>query len=195
MIHPENESESNGFVNPPNELSCPEFCPCYLAIARRRCPDLRLKVAGRRIDEGYFKEVAESIKLSGLEDAVEFLGPLSKESLRRHYRDCAVFVFPSTIETFGHPLVEAMASGAPIASSNRTAMPEILGEAGQYFDPLDANEMADAIVRIILEPGLAEALSERGRRQVEQFSWRRSARQTADVLVSVATSAALPDTT
>ena len=67
MIHPENESESNGFVNPPNELSCPEFCPCYLAIARRRCPDLRLKVAGRRIDEGYFKEVAESIKLSGLE--------------------------------------------------------------------------------------------------------------------------------
>ena len=124
-----------------------------LAIARRRCPDLRLKVAGRRIDEGYFKEVAASIQLSGLEDAVEFLGPLSKESLRRHYRDCAVFVFPSTIETFGHPLVEAMASGAPVASSNRTAMPEILGEAGQYFDPLDANEMADAIVRIILEPG------------------------------------------
>ena len=166
-----------------------------LAIARKRCPDLRLKVAGRRIDEGYFKEVDASIRHMGLEDAVEFLGQLSKESLRRHYRNCAVFVFPSTIETFGHPLVEAMASGAPIACSNRTAMPEILGEAGQYFDPLDPNEMADTIVRIILEPGLAEALSERGLRQVEQFSWRRSAKLTADVLVSVAASEALPDTT
>jgi glycosyltransferase involved in cell wall biosynthesis len=166
-----------------------------LAIARRRCPDLRLKIAGRRIDEGYYKEVAASIQGSGLEDAVEFLGTLSKESLRQHYRDCAVFVFPSTVETFGHPLVEAMACGAPVASSNRTAMPEILGEAGQYFDPLDPREMADAIVRIIFEPGLAEALSERGRRQVERFSWRRSARETADVLVSVAAGMASPDAT
>jgi glycosyltransferase involved in cell wall biosynthesis len=166
-----------------------------LAIARRRCPDLNLKVAGRRIDEGYFQEVAESIRSNGLEDSVEFLGPLSKESLRQHYLDCAVFVFPSTIETFGHPLVEAMASGAPVASSNRTAMPEILGDAGEFFDPLDPNEMADAIVRIILEPGLAQALSERGRRQAGRYSWRRSAKQTADVLVAVAAGAPTTDAT
>jgi glycosyltransferase involved in cell wall biosynthesis len=106
-----------------------------------------------------------------------------------------VFVFPSTIETFGHPLVEAMASGAPVASSNRTAMPEILGDAGQYFDPLDAAGMADAIVRIIEEPGLADALGERGRRQAKRFSWRRSARLTADVLVAVAAGAAAPGST
>ncbi len=161
-----------------------------LAIARRRCPDLCLKVAGRKdVDKGYFGEVAEAVRRSGLEDAVEFLGPLTKESLRRHYRECAVFVFPSTTETFGHPLVEAMASAAPIASSNRTAMPEILGEAGQYFDPLDPSEMAEVIVRIILDPELADALGERGRRQVRQFSWRRSARRTADVLVAVAADA------
>ncbi len=166
-----------------------------LAIARRSCPDLCLKVAGRRLDEGYFREVAESVRQSGLEDAVEFLGPLTKESLRRHYRECAVFVFPSTTETFGHPLVEAMASAAPVASSNRTAMPEILGDAGEYFDPLDPSEMADAIVRIILEPGLAEKLGERGRRQAKRFSWRRAARQTADVLVAVAAGAASPKAT
>lgn len=166
-----------------------------LAIARRSCPDLRLKVAGRPIDEGYFREVAESVRRSGLEDAVEFLGPLTKESLKQLYRECAVFVFPSTIETFGHPLVEAMASAAPVASSNRTAMPEILGDAGQYFDPLDPIEMADAIVRIIQEPGLAEALGARGRRQAERFSWRQSAQQTADVLVAVASGAASPDVT
>jgi glycosyltransferase involved in cell wall biosynthesis len=164
-----------------------------LAIARLRCPGLRLKIAGRRIDEGYFKEVAAQVGRSGLDDAVEFLGPLTKESLSRHYRECAVFVFPSTIETFGHPLVEAMASGAPVASSNRTAMPEILGDAGQYFDPLDPAGMADAIVRIIEEPGLADALGERGRRQAKRFSWRRSARLTADVLVAVAAGAAAPD--
>jgi len=166
-----------------------------LAIARRRCPDLCLKVAGRPIDEGYFAEVAEAVRRSGLEDAVEFLGPLSKESLRRHYRECAVFVFPSTTETFGHPLVEAMASAAPIASSNRTAMPEILGPAGEYFDPLVPIEMADAIVRIILDPDLARTLGERGRRQARRFSWRRSARQTADVLVAVAAGATSPEAT
>lgn len=166
-----------------------------LAIARRRCPDLCLKVAGRPIDKGYFAEVAEAVRRSGLEDAVEFLGPLTKECLRRHYRECAVFVFPSTTETFGHPLVEAMASAAPIASSNRTAMPEILGEAGQYFNPLDPSEMADAIVRIILDPDLARTLGERGRRQARRFSWRRSARQTADVLVAVAAGAASPEAT
>jgi glycosyltransferase involved in cell wall biosynthesis len=166
-----------------------------LAIARRRCPDLCLKVAGRPIDEGYFAEVAETVRRSGLEDAVEFLGPLSKESLRRHYRECAVFVFPSTTETFGHPLVEAMASAAPIASSNRTAMPEILGAAGEYFDPLDPTEMADAIVRIILDPDLARTLGERGRRQARRFSWRRSARKTADVLVAVAAGATSPEAT
>ncbi len=166
-----------------------------LAIARRRCPDLCLKVAGRRIDEGYFSEVVAAVHKSGLDDAVEFLGPLSKESLRRYYRECGLFVFPSTTETFGHPLVEAMASAAPIASSNRTAMPEILGEAGEYFDPLNPSEMADTIVRIILDPELADTLGERGRRQAERFSWRRSARQTADVLVSVATGAVLPEPT
>ena len=74
-------------------------------------------------------------------------------------------------------------------------MPEILGDAGQYFNPLNPNEMADAIVRIILEPGLAESLSERGIRQVKQFSWRRSAKLTANVLVAVASYAELPDTT
>jgi len=160
-----------------------------LAIVRKRCPDLRLKFAGRRIDEEYFKEVTESIQFCGLENEVEYLGPLSRESLRQHYRKCAVFVFPSTVETFGHPLVEAMASGAPIACSNQTAMPEILGDAGLYFDPLNPSDMADAIVRIIMEPGLAETLSERGIIQAKRFSWRRSAQLTANILVSVASKA------
>ena len=166
-----------------------------LAIARQRCPDLRLKVTGRKLDEGYFREVADAVRRTGLENAVEFLGSLSKETLRRHYRKCAVFVFPSTIETFGHPLVEAMACAAPIASSNRTAMPEILGKAGRYFDPLNAAEMAEAIVGIVLDSELALALGERGCRQAEQFSWRRTARRTADVLVSVARGEPTAETT
>ena len=61
------------------------------------------------------------------------------------YQTRTLFAFPSTVETFGNPLVEAMSCGAPIVSSNTAAMPEILGDAARFFDPLDVEGMAGAI--------------------------------------------------
>ena len=158
-----------------------------LSLVRVRHPDVTLRIAGRRVDEGYYSEVMDRVAARGLEDAVAFLGPVARDHLSELYRHCALLVFPSTAESFGHPLVEAMASGTAVASSDRSVMPEILGDAGCYFDPLNPRLIADGIIRVLDEPGLAEDLAGKGRRRVERFSWANSARRTADILARVGT--------
>ena len=85
-------------------------------------------------------------------------GVVAPECPAALYRRCAVFVFPSTVETFGNPLVEAMACGAAVACAHAAAMPEVLDDAGVYFDPDDASDMARAIAAIDGRRRLATAL-------------------------------------
>jgi glycosyltransferase involved in cell wall biosynthesis len=155
-----------------------------LAIARRTRPDLTLKIAGANVGDEYPGQVMDAISRHGLGDAIELLGSVDRNRLVELYRDCAMLVFPSTAETFGHPLVEAMACGTPIASSNRAAMPEILGDAGLYFDPLDAGDMAAVICRLMDDKEMATLLGRAGQERAELFSWERTAKATADILVA-----------
>lgn len=156
-----------------------------LAMVRKTVPDVVLKVAGRPIDAQYMAELEAVIEAEGLIDSVEFLGTCGTEQLLDLYRNCRLFVFPSTVETFGNPLVEAMACGAPIASSNTAAMPEILGNAAVFFDPLDANDMAERISALLSDPEARERLSRHALQRAERFSWQLTARQTAEVIKSV----------
>jgi glycosyltransferase involved in cell wall biosynthesis len=162
-----------------------------LVRVRRRVPEIRLLIAGRRIDDEYFREIEKVIDRHALRDHVLFLGERPATELVTLYRSCAAFVFPSTIETFGNPLAEAMACGAPIASSDTAAMPEVVGDAALLFNPLDPAEMADCICRILLDKALARSLAARGLARVTRFSWERTARLTADVLVSAARAGAV----
>lgn len=155
-----------------------------LAIARRTHPDLTLKIAGANVGDEYPGQVMDAISRHGLEDAIELLGSIDRDRLVDLYRSCAMLVFPSTAETFGHPLVEAMACGAPIASSDRAAMPEILGDAGLYFDPTDPADMAAAIDKLITDPELAARLGKAARERSKLYSWEKAAKDTADILVA-----------
>ncbi|MEE2759830.1 MAG: glycosyltransferase family 1 protein [Pseudomonadota bacterium] len=157
-----------------------------LAEIRRTNPEVILKLAGKAIDRGYLNELEDVIRVEKLEDAIEFLGEMNSDQLLELYQSCSAFVFPSTVETFGNPLVEAMACGAPIVSSNTAAMPEILGEAAIYFDPLNAHDMAAQIKEILVNAPLRGDLSERALKRATVFSWRRTAQQTAEVIKSVA---------
>ena len=129
-----------------------------LAEIRRNNPDIVLKLAGKAIDLGYLNELQDAIRAEKLEDAVEFLGEMNSDQLLDLYQNCIAFVFPSTVETFGNPLVEAMACGAPIVSSNTAAMPEILGKAAIYFDPLDSRDIAAKINEILANTDLRKRL-------------------------------------
>ncbi|MDA1090501.1 MAG: glycosyltransferase family 1 protein [Proteobacteria bacterium] len=151
-------------------------------------PGLTLKIAGRPIDEDYFLELKQAVAVDNLEGKVEFLGGVSPRELVALYRRCGVFVFPSTVETFGNPLVEAMASGAPIACSNTAAMPEVVGDAAEYFDPGDVGGMTVAIDRLLKDPALRLELSRRAVERTKKFSWQQTADKTLDVIKEVAVS-------
>ena len=159
-----------------------------LAVAklRRDDPGVLLKIAGRPVDEDYHRSLHETAERLGLEGNVEFLGEVGPSKLVTLYRQCAVFVFPSNVETFGNPLVEAMACGAPIASSGTAAMPEVLGDAALYFDPADIDGMAAAIERLQRDRKLRTQLSKKAIERSRHYSWDATVARTLDVIREVA---------
>ncbi len=103
-------------------------------------PDARLRIAG--IKAPYHKVFMQSAADLGIAEQVDFLGFVSVEELRQHYREARAFVFASLYEGFGIPLLEAMASGTPVACSNTTSMPEVVGDCALMFDPRSVEDMA-----------------------------------------------------
>ena len=164
------------------------FKKLILAMARLAPdhPGLTLKIAGRPIDEDYFSELKLAVAEQNLEGRVEFLGGLPPEEIAELYRRCSVFVFPSTVETFGNPLVEAMASGAPIACSNTAAMPEVVGTAAEFFDPGDVVSMASAIDRLLKDAELRQSLGHKAVQRAKAFSWQQTADKTLAVIKDAA---------
>jgi len=153
------------------------------ATVRREYPDLVLKVAGRAVDDDYFAGLKALIRSLGLEDQVEFLGHVDADELSVLYSGCQLFVFPSTVETFGNPLVEAMACGAPIASSNTAAMPEVLGDAARYFDPNSVDEMSATLIELLGNEDMRQDLSRWARERAKIYSWENTAQRTVDIIL------------
>ncbi|WP_322091651.1 glycosyltransferase family 4 protein [Paraburkholderia bannensis] len=105
--------------------------------------DVKLRIAG--IKATYHDQFARRAAGLGLEGQVELLEFVSGQELKQHYRQARAFIFASLFEGFGIPLLEAMASGTPVACSNTTSMPEIVGESGLHFDPWSVDDMANQI--------------------------------------------------
>ena len=104
-------------------------------------------------------------------DRVDFIGPVPEEKLPSLYRGAVALVFPSLYEGFGLPIVEAMACGMPVATSNITAMPETAGDATLLVDPTSVEQIADATTQIVNDAQLREQLREKGLARAAQFSW------------------------
>ena len=148
----------------------------------QRYPELTLTIAGREIDSSYSDQVRRLAASLGVDDAVHFVGHLDTEALRNLYQECHIFVFPSTIETFGNPLLEAMSIGAPIACSDTAAMPEVIGDAGLTFDPYDISDIVYTIERLVKNPSLREELGKKASYRAKSFSLDTTAKFTIDVL-------------
>lgn len=152
------------------------------ALLQENRQDLTLTIVGREIDRHYAQTLHNLVRNLGLEGAVRFAGHIETSELNALYRDCQLFVFPSTVETFGNPLLEAMAHGAPIATSNTAAMPEVVGDAGLTFDPDNAEEIAARIGTLLDDPSLRVELGKKAARRAKSFTWEETARQTLVVL-------------
>lgn len=117
---------------------------------------------------------------------VRYLGPVVSSEMPAIYRAADVFVFASSCESLPNILLEAMASGLPIACSDRGSMPEILSDAGVYFDPEDPHAIAAAVESLLRDAELRERLSTAAYQRAQQYTWERCAEQTFAFLASVA---------
>lgn len=142
---------------------------------REKYPDLLLVLSGN--DHYFWQKVREEFQQEGL----IYTGPISDEQLVGFYKGAAVFVMPSLEEGFGIPILEAFACGCPVVSSNRGSLPEIGGDATLYFDPLDANDMAGKISRVLEDKKLRQKLVKRGLKRYKEFSWKDLAEKTLEV--------------
>ena len=138
-------------------------------------PDLGLILVGKKNDailanETYF--TAKSYKNIHFTD---FIPDTQRDWL---YTNASAYVFPSLMEGFGLPGLEAMGYGAPVVSSNATCLPEVYGEAAHYFDPQDTSDMARAINDVLTNETLRKELIDKGYRQLEKYSWQKMAQQT-----------------
>lgn len=115
-----------------------------------------------------------------------YLGLVPYDELHSQYRRADAFVFASSCETIGNILIEAMSSGLPIVCSDRGAMPEVLGEAGLYFDPESAESIADAIDKLVRSPSLRGRLSAASFERSSIYSWEKCAKSTFEFISAVA---------
>jgi glycosyltransferase involved in cell wall biosynthesis len=141
-------------------------------------PELKLVLAGKK--DTLYERFEEQARAQGIDDII-FTGFVSEGQLRWLYEHTVGYVMPSLSEGFGLPGVEAMLHGAPVISSNATCLPEVYGDAAQYFNPLDVHDMATKISEVVDDPILREDLQEKGQHQIAVYSWQRMAEQTLGV--------------
>jgi glycosyltransferase involved in cell wall biosynthesis len=155
---------------------------------RRSGLPVRLDLVGRAYPSALRKLRGTLAALDPQGDCVRYLGPIPYEQLGTTYTDADAFVFASTCETFGMIVLEAMASGLPIACSQRSAMPEILGEAGVYFDPEDAADLERCLRALVTDVALRQDLAQKAFTRAQTCSWERCARETFAFITDVAES-------
>lgn len=105
---------------------------------------------------------------------VIFTDYVSGQDLVRLYNAAECFVYPSFFEGFGIPPLEAMACGTPVAVSDKTSLPEVVGDSGVYFNPFDENEIGSAIVKMMNDSSMREMLIAKGLVRATEFSWKDS---------------------
>jgi len=129
----------------------------------------------------YYEEVFKKAQQLALQSDVRFVGFAPAEELPLWYSAADLFVYPSLYEGFGLPVLEAMACGAPVITSNCSSLPEVVGPAGLMVDPTDSAALTEAMWRILTDEERRAALGEEGRRRAAQFSWERTALETVAV--------------
>jgi glycosyltransferase involved in cell wall biosynthesis len=136
----------------------------------------RLVLAG---SSGYGAEtILARIGKSQARGRIEVVGYVSPAELAELYRSASIFVFPSLDEGFGMPVLEAMAAGVPVITSNRSALPEVAGDAALLIDPEDTGALRAGLRKLAEDSGLRKELAQRGLERAAMFSWEKAVRET-----------------
>ncbi|MEK7644192.1 MAG: glycosyltransferase family 1 protein, partial [Patescibacteria group bacterium] len=140
--------------------------------------DFNLVIVGKVNPESpYVKKLFELVEELGLKDSVIFTGHITDGQMSNIYHHARALLFPSLLEGFGFPVLEAMNCGLPVITSDRGSLAEISHGAAILVDPLNAGELAAAMKKIIEDQELRMNLVVKGRGRAEQFSWTKTARE------------------
>ena len=132
-----------------------------------------------------FESIFRMVKELGLEHDVIFTGFVVDEELPSLYQGADLFVYPSLYEGFGLPVLEAMACGTPVITSNSSSLPEAVGDAGILVDPQDVEGLARVMLKVLSNEALSDELAHKGKLQAQWFTAERMARETIRVYRSV----------
>ncbi|HEY2845489.1 MAG TPA: glycosyltransferase family 1 protein [Bryobacteraceae bacterium] len=155
--------------------------PRLIRAYGREKRDYPLVLAGLR---GFHAAAIEKlIRELALQDSVRVTGWVPRDELYRLYQLARAFIYPSTFEGFGMPVLEALAAGIPTACSDIPPLREVAGDAALFFDPLDEDALAAAMDRVMSDESLRTQLAHAGPSRARPFTWERSAAQTLEVLL------------
>ncbi|MCL5090384.1 MAG: glycosyltransferase family 4 protein [Patescibacteria group bacterium] len=150
------------------------------AVKGLQTTDYRLQLVIVCARSVFWERLQRKIKEMGAEDLVNLVGFVPNEELGSLYQEAEAFVFPSLSEGFGLPGLEAMAQGTPVLASDIPVFREIYGEAAEYFDPKDSEEMGRKIKEVIKDKG-KKGETVKGLAQVKKYSWQKMASETLSV--------------
>jgi len=166
-----------GSLKPHKNIST--LLQAFMLLRQRH--DIRQKLLIVGDDARWKSLLVEQCARLGIHDATTFVPYVSQELLPKVYAGADLLAMPSTIEGFGLPVLEAMACGTPVVCSRAASLPEVAGDAVEYFDPSSGEDMAAAIERVLNCPGRQEGLRRRGLERARQFTWEESTRKHIDV--------------
>lgn len=146
--------------------------------------DYHLVVAGQIENDPRYPSFVKMIGERGLDGRVHMPGFVTRRELAALYAKAHVFVYPSLYEGFGYPVLEAMACGAPVVTTNVSSIPEVAGDAAATADPEDAKAFSETLVRVAESCEERERLSRAGIRRAAMFSWEDCGKQTGAALAS-----------
>jgi glycosyltransferase involved in cell wall biosynthesis len=129
----------------------------------------------------YYNQLSQQIIKSPNRDRIYLIGYVDRVDMPALYNLADVFVYPSIYEGFGLPLVEALACGRPVITSNISALPEIVGDAGVLVSPHDCGQLAQAIRKLLEDKNLAAEIGQKALARAKEFSWRKTAEQTLEI--------------
>lgn len=144
-------------------------------VVKNMYPGLSLVLSGP--SHHFWEQIKKKSNLGGL----IFTGFVTEKELATLYKNALAFVMPSLEEGFGIPVLEAMAAGCPVVSSDMASLPEIGGNACLYFDPKKEEDMVEKLVQITGDENLRRELIVKGNKRYKEFSWERLAKQTLEV--------------
>lgn len=162
-----------------------ELIIAFSLIKDKISPNLKLVLVGKSFDERYTESLKTLVINEGMTDRIIFYGHIPYEELPYFYAVCRLFLYPSTCENCPNILIEAMACGAPILSSNVEPMPEICQDAAIYFNPFSPPDIAEKIQTVLSNNILLQELKQRSLERASYFCWEETARKTLHVLEGI----------